>query len=371
MFKLGLIINPLAGIGGSTGLKGSDGKTIVDEAIALGAIPQAANRTLTTLNQLPKESIHVYCLSGSMGEGLIVKTDIPYTVIGQIASSVSTANDTIMAAEIMKSLPVDLILFAGGDGTARDIYRSIGNNFPVLGIPAGVKMHSGVYAVSPNAAAEVIQRLLNGQLVDVKRCDVKDIDEESFRAGHVKTQLFGEMLVPTVGNFVQQVKSGGKEVEELVLDDIAAHLIELLEEDTLYLVGTGSTPKALLDQLGIESTLLGVDALKGEQLINRDLNETQLLELIAQHSGPVKIIVTAIGGQGHVFGRGNQQFSPTVLKTVGLENIIIIATKTKITALDGRPLLTDTGDTELDNQLKGLKKIITGYHDEILYPMGI
>lgn len=371
MFKLGLIINPLAGIGGATGLKGSDGADIVAKALSSGAKPQAANRALTTLKALESLDIQIYCCSGPMGEQTVSQTTLPFTLIENIDKEQTTAQDTIVAAKRMKSLGLDLILFVGGDGTARDIYEAVSDSIPVLGLPAGVKMHSGVYAVSPLAAADVLQHLIKGKLVDIKLRDVKDIDEESFREGRVKTRFYGELSVPTVGNFVQHVKSGGREVEALVLEDIAAHLIESFDDETLYLIGTGSTPKAITDQLGLEGTLLGVDAIKANQLIATDLNEQQLLDLIDQHSGRVTIIVTLIGGQGHVFGRGNQQFSPTVIEKVGIENILIVATKTKITELNGRPLLVDTGCTALDEKLVGLKKVITGYHDEILYPMGL
>lgn len=372
MFKLGLIVNPLAGIGGPLGLKGSDGEMIVNQAKSEGAELQSSLRASKALSVIQScKDVEVFGFAGDMGEDAAVDAGLKFHVVGNANGQQSTANDTIAAAKILKAQGVDLILFAGGDGTARDVFRAVGNNVPVLGIPAGVKMHSGVYAVSPQAAGEILKGLIKGNLVDLGLAEVRDIDEDEVRAGVVRSRYYGELLVPREGRFLQHVKSSGREVEALVLQDIAADIVEGMEDGTLYIVGPGTTPRGIMEELALDNTLLGIDAVANGALVGSDLNERSLRALIAKHEGPVKLIITVIGGQGHILGRGNQQLSPGVIKDIGLENIVIVATKTKILELDGRPLLVDSNDREIDEGLSGYRKIITGYHDAIMYPVGI
>lgn len=230
-------------------------------------------------------------------------------------------------------------------------------------------MHSACFAISPRAAGEVLRRLLAGELVDLHEHEVRDIDEKSFREGRVSTRYYGELLVPEEGHFLQAVKNAGREVEELAVADIAADVVEELDADTLYIIGPGSTTLAILNELGCEGTLLGVDLLHDGELIAKDVSAAQIEQALAHHEGPARIVLTAIGGQGHLIGRGNQQFSPAVLRAVGRDNLIVVATKTKITELDGRPLLVDSGDPELDENWSGFIRVITGYRDAILYPL--
>ena len=372
MFKLGLIVNPLAGIGGSLGLKGSDGELIVSQARREGNTHWASKRALTALTAIGAfGDVEVYGFAGDMGEDVAVAAGLNFSVAGYARGEQSTAKDTIAAAESLRALGVDLILFAGGDGTARDVFKAVGRDFPVLGIPAGVKMHSGVYAVSPEAAGEILKGLIKGELIDLDLVEVRDIDEDAFRAGVVRSCYYGEMLVPREGRFLQHVKSSGREVEALVLQDIGADIVEGMDEKALYIIGPGTTPRSVMDELGLDNTLLGVDAVANGILVGRDLSETSVRSLIAKHPGPVKLIVTVIGGQGHLFGRGNQQLSAAVIRDIGLENIIIVATKTKISELQGRPLFVDSNDSDLDKALSGYRQIVTGYHDAIMYPVGV
>ena len=259
----------------------------------------------------------------------------------------------------------DILLFAGGDGTARNICHQVGDNFPVLGIPAGCKIHSGVYAVTPKAAGEIVAMLIRGELVTLAEQEVRDIDEDAFRQGRVRAKYYGALLVPQEHRYLQNVKSGGKEVEELVLTDIAADLIERMEPATRYIMGSGSTVKAVMDELGLQNTLLGVDMIEDHTLIASDCTAQELVEKTAGHN--TKLVITIIGGQGHILGRGNQQLSPELITQIGKENIIVIATKTKLAALQGRPLIVDSGDPELDKSLAGVIAVITGYHDSVLY----
>jgi predicted polyphosphate/ATP-dependent NAD kinase len=146
-------------------------------------------------------------------------------------------------------------------------------------------------------------------------------------------------------------------------------MTEQIEPGRTYLIGPGSTTAAIMAALELPNTLLGVDVVRDGLVLAVDADEATLLAQLDQAPGGATIVVTVIGGQGHVFGRGNQQFSPQVIRKVGLENILIVAAKSKIAGLEGRPLLVDTNDPELDRALSTYRSIITGYDDQILYRM--
>lgn len=368
-FKLGLIINPVAGLGGSVALKGSDGENTAAKAIELGAQAKANSRTQAALEVLLpyKSQLTIYTVNGDMGEHAAKALGFNVEVVYS-ANTLTTSNDTEAAAKVLKSLGVDLVLFAGGDGTARNICHAIEDTIPVLGIPAGCKIHSGVYAITPKAAGRVVEMLVKGELVTVADADVMDIDEEAFRRGTVKAKRYGEMQIPSEVRYVQAVKNGGKETDELVLADIAAHVVSEMDEDTFYIMGSGSTVEAIMQEMGLENTLLGVDLIKAQTLIAQDLTANQLLDYTRGHA--TQLVITLIGGQGHIFGRGNQQLSPELIRAIGKDNIIVVATKTKLQALDGRPLICDTGDSTLDDELTGYIKVTTGYNDHIMYAVG-
>lgn len=365
MFKLGLIINPLAGVGGSVALKGSDGAETARKALELGAVPKAGVRTLQALEALKGLALEVVTYPSEMGENIAIEAGFQPQVIGQIQSGQTSAEDTLKAAREMVAAGVDLILFAGGDGTARNICEAIEEQVPVLGVPAGVKIHSGVYAVTPRAAGEIIALLVKGELVTLGDQEVRDIDEDAFRKGTVRAKYYGELLVPQEHRYLQHVKNGGKESEELVLDDIAADVIERMEPETYYIMGSGSTVAAVMEQMGLPNTLLGVDVVKDQELIASDCTAADLLELT--ENKPCELVITLIGGQGHIIGRGNQQLSPELLRRIGKQNINVIATKTKLQALEGRPLIVDSGEPELNHELSGLIPVTTGYRDSVLY----
>ncbi|MBN7818953.1 ATP-NAD kinase family protein [Bowmanella yangjiangensis] len=366
-FKLGLIINPYAGIGGALALKGSDGKAIREQALAMGAVQLAPERTRQALTLLLpyQQQLQIVTASGPMGEDLCREMGFSTQVIYQSPAQ-SEAEDTENAAKAMLTEQVDLLLFAGGDGTARNICSAVEDKVPVLGIPAGCKIHSGVYCVTPKAAGRLVEMLVQGELVSLLEADVMDIDESAFRDGTVRARRYGEMRIPSELRYVQAVKMGGKESDELVLEDIAAHVIEQMD-DQLFVMGSGSTVAAIMAELGLDNTLLGVDLVQHQQLVASDLTASQLLDAIDGHE--VKLVITLIGGQGHIFGRGNQQLSPKLIRAIGRDNIFLVATKSKLKALGGRPLVADTGDAELDKQLSGLIPVITGFHDEVLYPV--
>ena len=369
-FNIGLVVNPLAGLGGSVALKGSD--NVACEALALGAVPKANQRCLQALSELAGLDVCVYTFAGDMGADCAFAAGLKSQVVGQAKTQPSRAVDTIEAAQMLLKKGVDLLVFVGGDGTARDLLEAIGDQVPVVGVPAGVKIHSGVYGITPAAAGQVIAQLVKGELVSLRSQEVRDIDEQEFRAGRVKSRYYGELQVPESHHYMQATKDsasvGAKEVEALVLDDIAAHVEELMEPGIRYIMGSGSTLAGVMHYLGLDNTLLGVDVVENGQVIASDVTAQELLDLTHAHT--CQLIITLIGGQGHVLGRGNQQLSSTLIKNLGLSNIHIIATKTKLKALAGRPLLVDSGDPQLDQDMTGLVPVICGFHDVVLYPLG-
>jgi len=371
MFNLGFIVNPIAGIGGSVALKGSDGEGVAERAIALGAEAKSNLRAKAALEVLVpyKEQITIFTVAGEMGEQTALELGFNVEVIYQPRTDSTTPEDTELAVKELIEKQVDLLLFAGGDGTARNVCHIVEDRFPVLGIPAGCKIHSGVYAVTPKAAGRVVEMMVTNQLVTLTDADVMDIDESLFREGVVKAKRYGEMQIPCELRYVQAVKSGGKESDELVLQDIAADVINKME-DELFVIGSGSTTAFLMEEIGLENTLLGVDLVQDQDLIASDVIESDIWQQIEAHKDAgVKLVITLIGGQGHIFGRGNQQLSPRVIRAIGKENIIIIATKTKLAGLNNKPLIADTGDQVLDQELSGFMTITTGYNDQVLYPV--
>jgi predicted polyphosphate/ATP-dependent NAD kinase len=289
-------------------------------------------------------------------------------VIGQIRPDRTTADDTRRAAAEMAALGVDLLLFAGGDGTARDVYEAIGLSKPALGIPAGVKIHSGVYATTPNRAAQLAAMVLSGQVKAFSELEVMDIDEDAFRKGRVSARLYGYLKVPLERRFTQGAKaaSSNSTNEAAARQSIAEQIVESMKPGYLYIIGSGTTPRAIMERLGLQNTLLGIDAVMGGNLIAADLNESRLLKLMDDNN-KTRIIVTPIGGQGYVFGRGNQQLSPEVIKKSGVENIIVAATPGKLASLQRRPLLVDTGDNQVDDMLRGYVRVVTGFREEMVY----
>ena len=368
-FRIGFVMNPVAGIGGPVALKGSDGAAIVARAIALGSESKVAARCSICLQSILTHmpQVTLFTVGGPMGGALCDLVGIDSIVLMSARGSETRASDTRDAVAAFQEAGVDLILFAGGDGTARDVCDSINPGQLVLGIPCGVKMHSGVFANSPADAGKILADLVTGTLVSVMKGEVRDIDESSFREGRVKTAFHGEMWVPAELRYVQQVKSGGREVEGLVLPEIAAHITEQLQPGVTYFVGSGSTTLAITDALGIAGTLLGVDVVRDGHPIRLDATESELFAFANQ--GPCHIIATFIAGQGHIFGRGNQQLSARVIRAVGFQNLTVAGTKTKLEALGGAPLRVDTGDLQMDRQLSGPIRVVTGYEDIVLYPV--
>ncbi|MBW8190413.1 ATP-NAD kinase family protein [Neiella marina] len=373
---IGLLLNPFAGIGGSVALKGSDGADTVQQALARGAKPLAIERAKMALELLRpyQQQLDFVCAGADMGANCLEALGFNYQVIFQpnVPSEAVDSHGFVNALnQYAQQHHIDLLLFAGGDGTARDVCGFIDERIPVLGIPAGCKIHSGVYAVTPIAAGRMVEQMAQGELLSLAEANVMDIDETAFRQGIVRAKRYGEMTIPDDLRYVQSVKSGGKESDELVLQDIAAEVIDLTE-DGLAIMGSGSTVAAVMAQMDLTNSLLGVDVIAQGELMASDQTANQLLTHVqlAQDEGtPCKLVITVIGGQGHVFGRGNQQLSPALIRTLGVENIIVVATKNKLQSLQGRPLIADTGDAELDQMLSGYIRVVTGYRDYVMYPL--
>jgi predicted polyphosphate/ATP-dependent NAD kinase len=361
--SIGLIVNPVAGMGGSVGLKGTDGKNMYVKALELGAEPVTPKKTKELLSYIKqKESIKLLVAFGTMGEKYIKGLDIPVEVIGEIGEETSP-EDTKRIARQMVDHGVELLVFVGGDGTARDIYDAIGSTIPVVAVPAGVKIFSSVFAISTRGAAEMIDSFV--ECGDLTEEEVLDIDEEAFREDRLASRLYGYLVVPDAQRFLQP----GKAASSVGLSsqaskiEIAEHIVDEMDEKTLYLLGPGTTLKAITEEMGLPKTLLGVDAVSAGILVGKDLNEKGILRLLERYEKR-KIIVTPIGGNGFIFGRGSKQFTPEVIKQVGMENILVVATRDKVNKLDC--LRVDTADFVLDEMLSGYHEVWVGYREAIV-----
>jgi len=360
IIKIGLIVNPVAGMGGSVGLKGTDGRDILDRAKALGARPVAPERALRALRRLAADApgLELITSAGVMGGDVARAAGLAFTaLVGTPAAT--TAADTREAAKELRARGVALILFAGGDGTARDMLDSVGDAVPMLGVPSGVKMHSAVFAISPEAAGTLAALVAtdHGGKIGTREAEIMDIDEEAMRTGRVSARLHGYGRVPFERHLVQSAKAGGI-AEDAALDGVCREIAEEMRPGVVYILGPGTTTQRVLGHLGLAGTLLGVDAVLDRKMLGLDLAGEQVAELV--RGRPAQIIVSVIGGQGYIFGRGNQQIGSGVIRAVGRDNIIVVATQRKLASIEGSRLLVDTGDRALDEELQGYIRVRTG-----------
>lgn len=355
MKRIGFIVNPVAGMGGSVGLKGTDGN--VEEAKRRGAVPHAGERAQRALGHLKtaKDLCFLTC-AGAMGEAALAAAGLNnYEIVYSPRNDTSSA-DTRAAAAVFLEKGVDLILFCGGDGTARDIFSVAGREVPMLGIPAGVKMYSGVFAVNPDAAAELVAGLVKAALRD---SEVMDVDEEAYRAGTLETRLFGIARTPVIRGMVAVSKQVYEQPdEERTKAEIAQFMHEVMLPGALYIIGAGTTTEAIVRYLGHKKTLLGVDVVKNGRLVASDTDEQALIRL-TEREKDVRIIISPIGAQGFILGRGNQQISPAVVRRAGIGHIIVVATPHKLQ--DIPEVLVDSGDPELDREFGDSIQVICGY----------
>jgi predicted polyphosphate/ATP-dependent NAD kinase len=359
---VGLIVNPVAGMGGSVGLKGTDGK-MHEKALALGAEPVTPTRTRDFLAHLGhRDDVFLLAAPDEMGVQHIEPFAVAFEVVGEIGQRTS-AEDTKRIAREMVDRGIDLLIFVGGDGTARDICDAVGSDVPVVAVPAGVKVFSAAFAVSARAAAEMVDAFVEG--TEVTEEEVLDIDEEAFRHDRLASRLYGHLLVPEVRQSLQPGKTGSNVSKPSVQSkqEIASYVVEGMDPEALYLLGPGTTLRAIAEELGVTKTLLGVDAVHAGALVGQDLNERGILDLV-QRYGKHKIIVTPIGGNGFILGRGSKQFTPEVIRQVGINDIMVVGTRDKVSQLDC--LRVDSGDLALDEMFRGYVRVTVGCGEVML-----
>ena len=379
--RIGLLLNPLAGIGGAVGLKGSDGIELQALAKQRSGTPQAAMRTQVFLQQLntllgsQTEQIQWFTWAEEMGASALAQAGLDAQVLGR-SEGPSSGHDSQVAASTLSAEGIDLLVFAGGDGTARDVLLGVNAQTTVLGLPSGVKMHSGVFAISPAAAAEVVAALAVGGLVGRMAREVRDYvpinkskDDDSLQAPRaVGTQHFGDLWVPESSGFLQQMKIGGMEDESLVVAEITNYMLDEFgaDQERAYIFGPGSTCLSIKQAFGIEGTLLGCDVLLPGGDILLDQTAADLLAL--SQTQRLHLIMSFTRNQGFLFGRGNQQITAELIRQLsGPDDITIVGSRTKLASLDSRALLVDTGDAELDQELSRVYPILTGYDEFLLY----
>ncbi len=349
---VGLVINPIAGMGGKVALKGTDAEAL-EIAIGRGASPTAERRAEKALSIIPLTT-RFLTASGSMGEDVLKALGFEHEVVHRVDGRSGT-EDTVRTCRQFRGR-TELVLFCGGDGTARDVLTALRNDVPVVGIPSGVKMHSAVFANTPEEAGMAVSRFVGGEM-DTRLAEVMDVDEEAFRSGELRSRLYGYLKVPDLGSLqpAKGVVFGTSDEEQKVA--IAEYLVENMEPGTIYVLGPGTSTKAVADRMRLPKTLLGVDVYLDGDVVQTDATEEDLLRLL--NGRKAKLLVTPIGRQGFVLGRGNQQLSPGVIEMVGLDNVLIIATPTKLAET---PMLhSDSGDSGLDQQLCGYRKVLIGY----------
>lgn len=361
MSRVGLIVNPIAGLGGRVGLKGTDG--LAARARALGATPLAAERASRALSRLGKELVRnehkltLVAAVGAMGAELVRNEHKVLFTLEELpgASGPTTAADTRAAAAELLGREVELILFAGGDGTARDVHSVVGDRVPLLGIPTGVKMHSSVFAASPESAGEVAAAFLAGSSRRLREAEIVDLDEDAAREGRIEVRLHGAALVPDDRLRMQPAKARSVPSDEAAVDAACRELAASMDPRRIYVLGPGTTTRRVAGHLGLPKTLLGIDAVRAGRLVGSDLGERELLALLEGQAAT--LVVGIVGGQGALLGRGNQQLSPAVLRLIGLENVEVVAGLGKLLALDPPWLRVDTGDPGLDSDLAGYRRV--------------
>ncbi|MFE7196737.1 ATP-NAD kinase family protein [Microbacterium oxydans] len=404
---LGLVVNPVAGVGGPAGLAGSDGADVQRLALARGARSRVQERAVLALTTLAERhpGLAVATVPGAMGADAVRAAGLVPCVVGagsvdagsreEGVNEVTEAADTSRAVAALAAAGADLILVVGGDGTLRDAVSGLGavahpsgekldggrcddgsalgaescrqaHGLPaVLGVPAGVKMYSPVFAVSPRAAGSIAADWVDHDGLPTEEREVLDIDETAMRRARVDPTLYGMLRVPHRAGRTQARKAPTPVTEAAAVEAAARGAVSRMRQGVRYLLGPGGTTAEIARQLGVEGSPLGVDVVLDGAVVVRGASAQELLAQISE--GPAQAVITVIGGQGFLLGRGNQQLSASVLRALGDDPLLVVAPEQKLIDLHGRPLLVDTGDTELDARLAGHVRIITGVGTTSLY----
>ena len=364
--RVGFIVNPIAGMGGKVGLKGTD--DVVKEAVKRGAKPIAARRAVDFLRKLKEYDAYVpielLTCPGVMGGKEIEAVGLVSMALPMHIARQTTAADTEEAVRLLNQRKVDLIVFVGGDGTARDVLDAMqgAEQVPVLGVPSGVKMYSGIFATSPSEAADVVSAFAQNE-AEVTEVEIMDADERAIRKDIFAVKLYGLLRCPFLSAHVQR----SKQVSPETIDErdnqvaVARFIVEEMRRDGTYILGPGTTVKRVAELLGVEKTVLGVDIYKNGRVI-LDVDEKRILTKVNDWQN-TWIILSPIGRQGILLGRGNQQISPTIVKLVGKERIIVAATRNKLQSIEKNVLRVDTGDAQVDETLRGFIRVVTDYRE--------
>jgi len=364
--KIGFLVNPIAGMGGKVGLKGTDG--VFKEAVKLGAKPESPEKSEEMikeyLNKYSKNNdIQWFTCSGIMGGDELRNVGIKnIEIIYKSPLEKTSLRDTKEACKKLLEKNVDLILFCGGDGTARDVFEIVDNKIPILGIPSGVKMHSGVFGINISSTAKMLNEFVNGRLT-IGDAEIMDLDEDLYRRGKWNIRLFGIAKGIVEPTYVQVGKSSYESIsDDETKDELTEHIIDEIERynDYLFLFGSGGTIEYISRKMNLDNTLLGIDAVYNKKIVGKDLNEEGLLKLLDNYP-KTKVILSPIGAQGFILGRGNLQLSSKVIRKIGLDNIIVISTPSKLAST---PIIrVDTGDRELDHLFveKEFMMVVIGY----------
>lgn len=353
--RVGLVVNPVAGLGGPGAYKGSDGNW--QDALAEGYKPTAPDRARRFVEECGPD-LHWVAPPGLMGADYAPGCQV---VLPEMTPELgkTTREDTLRAAIAVRDAKVDLLCFLGGDGTAADIAAAVDGKQPCLGVPAGVKITSAVFAHDVEEAAWLVQHLLPG--FETLLRDVTDLDEVAYRTGHVDIELKGNLRVP----MSPAIQSGKVATStDTPLEPLMEQLLQEWDPDALHLVGAGSVCLAVKDQFWGKPTLLGVDAIQGSRIVANDLDDRQIAELVDKQlaaGGKVRVVLSTIGGQGMLLGRGTQMFRPEVLKRIGWESLRVVAPPEKLLGL--RALHVDTGDPEFDLTAPKHVRVVTGWNE--------
>lgn len=362
--RIGLIVNPFAGLGGAVGLKGTDGPDAVAEAMRRGAEAKAGSRARFALTRMAERvpGADIIVAAKTLGEEWIHGLDLKTTVVDLPALS-GSARDTKDAVRLMGKL--DVIAFAGGDGTARDV-ASVAGDAALLGIPCGVKMHSGVFAVSPQSAGAMLADLVASpeRITWTDDAEIMDIDEEALRQGILAPRLYDLARIPVSRNLMQAAKGQLRQDAAQALSSAAQKIVTDMDPDILYIIGPGTSAGAVMSAAGHLPTTLGVDAMLNGKVVARDADQASLQQLAEDRD--VRVVLGVTGQQGFLLGRGNQQIGPALISKAGRNGLIILATENKLTALARPHLLVDTGDPDLDAELQGYIRVSTGANREMI-----